>query len=120
MTTGTDIIEITRIKKAISSARFFQRVFTQRERQYISGKNNPSQTAAGIYCAKEAALKALGTGLSSGIAFNDIEVTHDSLGKPYITLNNKALEIFNQNSYSKIDISISHCDSFAVAFCVMI
>ena len=120
MTTGTDIIEINRIKKAIESNRFMQRVYSQNERQYISGKNNSAQTAAGIYCAKEAVLKALGTGLSSGIAFGDIEVFHDNLGKPYITLKDKALEIFNQKNYSKIDISISHCDSFAVAFCVMI
>lgn len=119
MTAGTDIIEISRIQKAIKSDRFLQRVFTQREREYLLNKTNPPQTAAGIYCAKEAVLKALGTGLSQGIAFADIEVSHNALGKPHIILSAKALEIFNQKNYNKTEISISHCNSYAVAFCVM-
>jgi holo-[acyl-carrier protein] synthase len=120
MNAGTDIIEIERIKKAIKSPRFLNRVFTQREREYISAKGSPAQTAAGIFCAKEAVLKALGSGLSGGAAFSDIEVTHDALGKPVVALSGKTLEIFNAKNCEKIDISISHCQTYAVAFCVIV
>jgi holo-[acyl-carrier protein] synthase len=120
MTAGTDIIEIERIKRAMESDRFAGRVFTEKEREYLSAKGNPAQTAAGIFCAKEAVLKALGSGLSGGAAFSDIEITHDALGKPIVTLFGKTLEIFKQQGGEKIDISISHCESYAVAFCVII
>lgn len=120
MTTGTDIIEISRIEKAIRTPRFLQRVYTEGEIQYLQKKSNSAQTAAGIYCAKEAVLKALGTGLSMGISLREIEITHDGLGKPEILLAGKALQIFKEKNYANIQISISHCDSYAVAFCVMV
>lgn len=118
--TGTDIIEIKRIEKAIKSETFFNRIYTESERSYINSKKNAPQTAAGIFCAKEAVAKALGTGIAKGVTFFDIVVNHDIAGKPDITLTGVALDIFTQKKYKEIGISISHCESYAVAFCVMI
>lgn len=118
--TGTDIIEIKRIEKALKSPRFFDRVYTQSEKNYISSKKQQSQTAAGIFCAKEAVAKALGSGFSEGVTLLDIEVKHNNYGKPEIALYGKALEIFNQKCLKETGISISHCKEYAVAFCVML
>ncbi len=94
---GTDIIEIERIKKAVSSPRFLDRVYTERERAYAMERTNPYQTYAGMFAAKEAAVKAMG-GL-----IEDYEILHDDQGKPFI--NGKSAHL-----------SISHCDLYAVAF----
>lgn len=118
--TGTDIIEIDRIEKAISSQRFIDRVFTEGEKNYISSKKLRAQTAAGIYCAKEAASKALGSGFSDGVKLCDIEITHDNRGKPQIVLHGRANEIFCEKNYKEKEVSISHCKLYAVAFCVML
>ncbi|MFI3226440.1 MAG: holo-ACP synthase [Clostridia bacterium] len=98
---GTDIVEILRIKKAVESEHFMHRVFTKNEIDYAMSKGNPEQSFAGIFCAKESIVKAMGTGFS-GVKFHDIEILHDELGKPYCT---------NEN----ILISISHCKEYATA-----
>jgi holo-[acyl-carrier protein] synthase len=118
--TGTDIIEISRIEKAVKSQRFYDKVYTESEKSYISSKKLPVQTAAGIFCAKEAAAKALGTGFSDGVKFHDIEITHDEAGKPFIKFYGRAAEIFKEKNYKETGISVSHCKLYAVAFCVLI
>lgn len=96
---GIDIVEIDRIKKAVESEHFLNRVYTSDEKDYASSKHNPFQTYAGMFAAKEAAVKALG-----GV-INDYEVFHTIQGKPYLNKPNTQL-------------SISHCDKYAVAFVV--
>lgn len=99
--TGIDIIEISRIKKSIENQAFLDKVYTKNEQKYILSKGNPAQTAAGIFAAKEAVAKALGTGVCS---FTDFEVLHTDSGQPYM----------EYNGY-EIMISISHCKEYAVA-----
>lgn len=118
--TGTDIIEINRIKKAIKSKKFFERVYTKQEQNYINSKANTEQTAAGIFCLKESVVKALGTGFTNGINFNLIEVNHDDLGKPIVKLYGKAKQLFQEKKYKEIGVSISHCKAYAVAYCVLL
>ena len=109
--TGTDIIEIERIKKACLNKEFIEKIYTEDEiNEYIRRKENISYLA-GRFAAKEAVSKALGTGMR-GISFKDIEILSDSLGKPFVNLKKDMGNI-------KIHISISHSKENAIAFCVI-
>ena len=90
---GVDMCAVSRMERAIEREHFYTRIFTERERAYLDKKNKGrAQSAAAIYAAKEAAVKALGTGLSRGIFFDLIEVTHDELGAPGVLLHEGAKE----------------------------
>lgn len=103
---GIDITEIKRIKKALEKrADFVERIFTECEVEYIKKKNFRAETVAGMFAAKEAFSKYLGTGFSN-ITLKDIEIMHDSLEKPYIVFKGKRVAA---------DLSISHSDTAAVA-----
>ena len=116
MRLGTDIIEIERIKKAIDrSERFRQRVYTEREIAYCESKRTGSyQSYAGIYAAKEAFLKALGTGLRYG-SWHDIEVCHDEFGAPSLSITGAFKKIMQERMYKESIVSISHCRSYAMS-----
>ncbi len=104
--TGIDIVEINRIKKNLEkNDGFLTRIFTEKEIEYIRGKNYRAETVAGMFAAKEAYSKFLGTGFS-GISLKDIEVYHREKGGPYIVF--KGIKI-------NADLSISHSDDNAVA-----
>jgi holo-[acyl-carrier protein] synthase len=93
-------------------------VFTELEDQYCSDRKNSNQHYAGRWAAKEAVMKALGTGWVAGLAWTDIEVVNQSGGKPIINLHNGATKIANQLGIIEIQISITHCESHAVAFAI--
>ena len=115
---GTDIIEIQRISKAIErNSNFIKKVFTENEQQYFKTRNNNKQTIAGIFAAKEAVSKALGTGIR-GVGLRDIEILHDNLNKPLVNLNLKVIEKNNLKKY-KFHLSISHSNDNAIAFAVL-
>ena len=115
---GIDVIEVERVKSAIEKhgERFLRRIFTEREIEYCSGRKKPHQSFAGRFAAKEAVMKAIGTGLSSGIRWKDIEILNDERGRPYVILHGRAKEMAGN---LKIDISISHSDTCAAAVCIM-
>ncbi|MDR1053243.1 MAG: holo-ACP synthase [Planctomycetaceae bacterium] len=117
---GTDIIECERISRMLLRHRdnFVRMVFTELENQYCSDRKNSSQHYAGRWAAKEAVMKALGTGWVAGLAWTDIEVVNQSGGKPIINLHNGATKIANQLGIIEIQISITHCESHAVAFAI--
>lgn len=108
---GTDIIEISRIKRLLKSSKFKSRCFTEQEINYIADR---SESAAAIYSAKEAYSKALGTGIR-GFSLKDIEVFHDSFGRPYIKAYNKAKCEENQ----RILLTLSHSREYAVAYVII-
>ena len=112
---GTDIIEISRIKKSMENPRFLEKNFTNSENDYFVEKKMNPQSVAAAFAAKEAFSKALGTGIS-GFSFKDIEVLHNELGAPYIRLDNGAKEFFDGG---EINLSLSHCDEYAVAVVVI-
>ncbi|WP_352418660.1 NAD(P)H-hydrate dehydratase [Proteiniborus sp.] len=115
---GIDIIEIERIRKAINNNnRFIERIFTKNEINYIESKNNSMNTISGLFAAKEAVSKALGSGIS-GFKWTDIEIYLEASGKPSIRLHGKALELAEKKEISNIHISISHSKDDAVAFAV--
>jgi holo-[acyl-carrier protein] synthase len=119
---GTDIIECERIDRMIQrhGSHFVDRVFTTQEIQYCTDRKSSDQHFAGRWAAKEAVLKALGTGWVSGIAWTDVEIVNQSSGKPQIKLHGGAKKIANEKKITEIQISISHCKSHAIAFATAI
>lgn len=120
---GIDIVEIQRIKDAIESTsdRFIKKVYTETEIIYCeSRKNSKYESYAVAFCAKEAVSKALGSGISDGVGLKDIEVIHKSSGKPEVVLHNRAKDIFKGLGATEIDISLTHCENYAAANCVII
>ncbi len=116
---GIDMVEVGRIKKAIDrwGERFLHRVFTSEERDYCERKAHPEQSFAARFAAKEAVLKTIGTGLSDGISWTDVEVVNDKSGKPEVRLGEK---ITRRIGNKKILLSISHTKEFAIAFAILV
>ncbi len=114
---GTDIIEINRIKKAIERESFLTKYFTENERQQFLDKKNRAETIAGVFSAKEAVVKAMGTGFS-GFSSSDIEILKDEKGKPFVNVFNNAKEICNKKGIDVIHVSITHCKDYAQSFAV--
>ena len=118
--TGTDIIEISRVKESIESTneKFCERVYTEKEREYCENKKMQKyQHYAARFSAKEAVFKAISDELENKfqISWKDIEILNDEKGRPYVNiLNNKIQNI------EDIDISLSHCKQYAIANVVVI
>lgn len=112
---GTDIIEIKRVEKLLDKKEFLERFFTVSEQEYI--KSKPAESAAGYFCAKEAVVKALGTGFS-GLKWKDVEVIKTN-SVPGIILHNRAKEKADSIGVKAVFLSISHCREYAVATVVM-
>lgn len=114
---GTDIVLIARIRKLRPAA--VTRLLTLKEREYCKRYANPHERIAGRFAAKEAILKAMGTGLSSGIAWHQIEVLPDSSGAPHATFSGAALRRIKIMGATRCHVSISHQGSYSVAFAVL-
>ncbi|MBA3722162.1 MAG: holo-ACP synthase [Parachlamydiaceae bacterium] len=116
---GNDIIEIARIKANIERyrERFLNRIFTPREQHYCNKKKESAIHFAGRFAAKEAVVKALGTGFSQGITWLDVEIFNDDNGKPIVSVSSKLSELFDS---PKLLISISHCREYATAFAIWV
>ena len=116
---GTDIIEIERIKQAVERGgdRFLERVFTPGERSFCDARKDRFSCYAARFAAKEAVLKALGTGLA-GCGFTDVEVRRPEGGRPEITLHGAAAEIAKEKGIAAVLISMSHNRANAVAFAI--
>ena len=119
---GTDIIEVARIGEMIEKhdELFLRRVYTPLEIEYCGGRKSALQHYAGRWAAKEAALKALGTGWSRGIKWTDMEVSNLMGGKPELRIHGVASEIATEMGIQEMQISISHCQSYAVAYVIAI
>jgi holo-[acyl-carrier protein] synthase len=115
---GTDIVEVLRIAQMIErhGELFLTRVFTPHEVEYCTARKAATQHYAGRWAAKEAVLKALGTGWARGISWQDIEVHNEPGGKPLLRIGGVAREHCERLRISDVQISISHCRSHAVAF----
>ena len=113
---GVDIVEISRMAEILErTPGCVERVFPEGERAYCEGKHNPTIHYATHFAAKEAVLKALGTGFAEGIGFTDVEVAHDRRGKPTAVLHGRAKEIAQENGIIEIPISLSRTHTTAVA-----
>jgi holo-[acyl-carrier protein] synthase len=116
LTTGVDIIEIPRIKQVLDryGQRFLNRVFTPDEIAYCRGR---APNLAGRFAAKEAVMKALGTGVR-GVSWKDIEVIRADSGAPSLRLHGRAEKRAQRLQVGEMSLSISHSREYAVAFVV--
>lgn len=112
---GTDIVDIARIAKSVEEIRFRERVFSTHEITYCEAKANKAESYAARFAAKEAFFKALGTGWRGGMAFNEVEIQNDKLGKPSIHLIGTTAEIIAEKKISSIHVSLSHTKETAIA-----
>ncbi|MBE7075221.1 MAG: holo-[acyl-carrier-protein] synthase [Clostridiales bacterium] len=112
---GVDILEVSRLKKALLNEVFVKRILTQQEIEYVKKYKDCDSHITGFFCAKEAVMKALED--CHDISFKEIEILHKQTGKPYVKLYGKAQKIFDEKGYSKLEISISQTNTIAIAFC---
>ena len=115
---GTDIIECLRIGQMIErhGELFITRVYTEHEIQYCQSRKQAIQHFAGRWAAKEAILKALGTGWRKGISWRDVEVRNEPGGRPVACLRGGARDVVEHLGITDMLISISHCRSHATAY----
>jgi len=108
MKIGIDIQDAREFKKP-------ERIFTASELEYLATKNNSTESMAGIYAAKEAFFKAVGTGVQKN-QLQDVEILHKDTGEPYIVLHNSLKENYE---WANILVSISHTKTTAVSVCLL-
>src|SRR5579872_6917487 len=119
--TGIDICEVPRIAASISrfGNRFLERVFTAAEIRYCQSKKNSVERFAARFAAKEAAMKALGTGASRGVTWRSIEVAHAPGGRPVVRFSGKTAEIAGQLGVEQVWLSLTHTESTAMAMVIL-
>ena len=117
---GTDLAEVHRIRKSIErfGSRFVSRIFTHLEQQYCTSKANSYERFAARFAAKEAAMKAIGTGWNFGVRWVDFEVANEPSGRPTLRLSGVAGQIAERLGTKRISISLTHTSE--VAFAVVI
>jgi len=115
---GTDICDVQRIKKIEEQhgPRFLKKVFTGGEIIYCMKKVSKHTSLAARFAAKEALLKALGTGLRSGLQWKEIEIENDHLGKPFFIFHGETQKILEGRT---VLLSLSHTDDNAIAFVII-
>jgi holo-[acyl-carrier protein] synthase len=119
--TGIDIIEVERIKQSLSGTPAMKKkLYSTDEQEYCEQRRTGIyQCFAARFAAKEAFFKALGTGYRYGMAFHEIEVVNDELGKPFIKPHGKVQEFLKKNGITGVHLSISHVKNTAVAMVIL-
>ena len=114
---GIDIVEVARIQEASGrwGARFEQRVYTHQELTYCGDAPSRYWRLAARFAAKEATLKALGTGLTTGMRWQDVEIQANTVGKPEIVLHGEVQRYAHEHNISTMYVSMSHTNAYAVA-----
>lgn len=112
---GCDLCRVDRLRHALEKQGFLRRVFTPAEQAYIAGRG--AQSATGLWAAKEACAKALGSGFR-GFGFKDIQILPDALGKPEVTLLGGAKERLEAIGGQRLLVTITHEKELAMAFAV--
>lgn len=118
---GVDMVEIARMEKVIARRpSFTKRVFTESECAYCNRMARPAQHYAARFAAREAVLKALGTGFSHGIGLTDVSVARNEAGRPEVVLAGRALEIAREQGVREVALSLSYTHDVAVASAVAV
>ena len=118
--TGIDVCDVHRIADSIArfGDHFLRRVFTEKEIRYCQSKKNSAERFAARFSAKEAAMKALGTGWSRGVSWTAIEVAHAPGGRPTLLLHGSTAKIAEQLGVKRISLSVTHSESTAMAIVI--
>ena len=119
--TGVDLCEVHRIKASVTrfGRRFLERIYTPREIAYAERKANLYERYAARFAAKEAGMKALGTGWRGGITWQDFEVTNLPSGRPTLQFHGKAQEIAQKLGVKNVSLSITHTSVQAMAMVIL-
>ncbi|MBV9072986.1 MAG: holo-ACP synthase [Acidobacteria bacterium] len=119
--TGIDICEVARIEQSIArfGEQFLRRVFTEQEIRYCQSKKNSVERYAARFAAKEAAMKALGTGWAHGVVWKSVEVGREPRGRPTLLLHAKAAELAKEMGVTRVSLSLTHTETSAMAFVVL-
>ena len=118
---GIDLVEIGRIQQSMDryGNRFLDRVYTRAEQAYCSRKRNSAESFAARFAAKEAGAKALGTGISYGVSWLEIEVVREPSGRPNLQFHGRAGQIAARLGVARAALSITHTAGLAVASVVL-
>ena len=118
---GSDLAEVDRIRHSIEryGARFLERIYTDRERAYASSKANSAERFAARFAAKEAGMKAIGTGWSRGVTWQDFEVVNEPSGRPTLQLTGVAKQIADTKGVERISLSLTHTAITAFAIVLL-
>jgi len=118
---GTDIAEVRRIQESVHrfGDRFLKRVYTEAERAYAASKANSAERYAARFAAKEAGMKAIGTGWNRGVRWVDFEVVNERSGRPTLHLTGVAAQIAHELGVKRIAISLTHTSEIAFAVVVL-
>jgi holo-[acyl-carrier protein] synthase len=118
---GSDLAEVDRIQQSVEryGVRFLERVYTEIERSYSMRKKNYAERLAGRFAAKEAGMKAIGTGWRRGVTWKDFEVVNEPSGKPTLKLSGAAARIAEQMGVKRIALSITHTAAIAMAVVIL-
>jgi holo-[acyl-carrier protein] synthase len=119
--TGVDIAEVARIKAAVErfGDRFLRRVFTPDEIRYCMARPNFAERLAARFAAKEAGMKAIGTGLRHGITWQDLEVIRQPGGRPTLRISGRAAEFAAKLGCKRTHLSLTHTQEQALAFVIL-
>jgi holo-[acyl-carrier protein] synthase len=119
--TGVDIAEVDRVQAAVGrfGERFLKRVFTPEEIRYCLSKANSTERLAARFAAKEAGMKAIGTGLRLGVTWQDVEVVRLPGGRPTLSFHGKAAEFAARLGCTSAHLSITHTKNQAMAFVIL-
>ena len=118
---GTDLAEISRVARSIErfGERFLERIYTSGEIEYCMRKKGFAESFAARFAAKEAGAKALGTGISRGVSWQEFEVSRAANGKPSLVLHGRAAELAAARGITRISLSLTHSRETAMAVVVM-
>jgi len=118
---GTDIVAIDRFQRFVDdhNTALLQRLFTERERSLCSARKQSASCYAARFAAKEAFLKALGTGLRDGLSWHNMEISLNDAGKPELLLTGRAQDIFAAQGMTNIFLSLSHDGGNAIAMVIL-
>jgi len=118
--TGIDLVQVSRVKKILNRQghRFSERILTKPEIDSLNKTRYPEKFLAKRYAAKEAAAKALGTGIADGVSFQDFQINHDEQGAPLLEVTGRAAELATLKNINKWHISITDESKYAIAMVV--
>ncbi len=117
---GSDLVQVNRVENVLNrqGERFSERILTLVEQQLLKNNRHPVKFLAKRYAAKEAAAKALGTGIADGVSFQDFFIDHDNLGAPILRVTGRAAELAEQKKIRCWHISISDEKEYAMAMVI--
>lgn len=119
---GVDLVELTRIEELAGNPAFLQRIYTEEELKLVEGVSTSRriEILAGRFAVKEAVTKALGTGISNGITFRDVQTLRGSRGEPVVSLLGSAAKAAASLGVDEVKVSLSHAGGIAAAYVLLV